>query len=35
MRPMDPRAVDNPISAIFDLADDVNREAPKMRRLVL
>ncbi len=35
MRPTDPRAVDNPISAIFDLADDVNREAPRMRRLVL
>lgn len=32
---MDPRAVDNPISAIFDLADDVNREAPQVRRLVL
>ena len=30
----DPRAVDNPISAIFDLAEDVNREAPRLRKLV-
>ena len=30
----DPRAVENPISAIFDLAEDVNREAPRLRKLV-
>lgn len=30
----DPRAVENPISAIFDLAEDVNKEAPRLKRLV-
>lgn len=30
----DVRAVENPISAIFDLAEDVNNEAPKIRKLV-
>ncbi len=30
----DPRAVENPISAIFDLAEDVNKEAPRLRKLV-
>lgn len=30
----DIRAVDNPISAIFDLAEDVNREIPRIRKLV-
>ena len=30
----DIRAVENPISAIFDLADDVTKEAPKIRKLV-
>lgn len=30
----DPRRVENPISAIFDLAEEVHREAPHMRRLV-
>ena len=30
----DIRAVENPISAIFELADDVNKEAPKIRRIV-
>jgi hypothetical protein len=30
----DIRAVDNPISAIFDLAEDVNNEVPRFRKLV-
>ena len=30
----DARAVENPISAIFDLAEDVNDEAPRIRKLV-
>lgn len=30
----DARAVENPISAIFDLAEDVNEEAPKFKKLV-
>jgi len=30
----DPRAVENPISAIFDLAEDVTKEAPRLRKLV-
>jgi hypothetical protein len=30
----DIRAVDNPISAIFDLAEDVNQEIPRIRKLV-
>lgn len=30
----DIRAVDNPISAIFDLAEDVNKEIPRIRKLV-
>ncbi len=30
----DIRAVENPISAVFDLAEDVNDEVPKVRRLV-
>jgi len=30
----DIRAVENPISAIFDLAEDVNREAPRIRKMV-
>jgi len=30
----DARAVENPITAIFDLAEDVNTEAPKIRKLV-
>ncbi len=34
MASRDVRAVENPISAVFDLAEDVNREAPRMRRLV-
>jgi len=34
MTSRDIRAVENPISAIFDLAEDVNREAPRIRRLV-
>lgn len=28
------RAVENPISAIFDLAEEVNEQAPKIRRLI-
>jgi hypothetical protein len=31
----DVRAVDNPISALFDLSEDVNREAPRFKKLVL
>ena len=34
MNRADVRAVDNPISAIFDLADDVNKEVPRIRKLV-
>lgn len=34
MSASDPRAVENPISAIFDLAEDVNKEAPRLRKLV-
>lgn len=34
MTASDPRAVENPISAIFDLAEDVNKEAPRLRKLV-
>lgn len=34
MSSADIRAVENPISAIFELADDVNKEAPKIRKLV-
>jgi len=34
MSSVDARAVENPITAIFDLAEDVNREAPKIRKLV-
>jgi hypothetical protein len=30
----DVRAVDNPISAIFDLSEEVNREIPRIRKLV-
>jgi hypothetical protein len=30
----DIRAVDNPISALFDLSEDVNKEAPRFRKLV-
>lgn len=30
----DIRAVDNPISALFDLSEDVNSEAPRFRKLV-
>jgi hypothetical protein len=30
----DIRAVDNPITAIFDLAEEVNREAPRIRKMV-
>lgn len=30
----DIRAVENPISALFDLAEDVNAEAPRIRKLV-
>jgi hypothetical protein len=30
----DARAVENPITAIFDLAEDVNNEAPRIRKLV-
>jgi len=30
----DIRAVDNPISAIFDLAEEVNEEVPRVRKLV-
>lgn len=35
MSQRDLRAVDNPISAVFDLAEDVNREVPRIRKLVL
>jgi hypothetical protein len=31
----DIRAVENPISAIFDLAEDVNKEIPRIRKLVM
>ena len=34
MTPGDIRAVENPISAMFDLADQVNDEAPRVRKLV-
>jgi hypothetical protein len=34
MTPGDIRAVENPISAMFDLADQVNAEAPRVRKLV-
>ncbi len=34
MNRTDVRAVDNPISAIFDLAEDVNKEVPRIRNLV-
>jgi len=34
MSQRDIRAVDNPISAVFDLAEDVNREVPRVRKLV-
>ena len=34
MSSADARAVENPITAIFDLAEDVNTEAPKIRKLV-
>ena len=34
MSQRDYRAVDNPITAVFDLAEDVNREVPKIRKLV-
>lgn len=34
MQAKDVRAVENPITAIFDLAEDVEREAPKVRRLL-
>jgi len=34
MNRADVRAVENPISAIFDLADDVNKEIPRIRKLV-
>jgi hypothetical protein len=34
MNRADVRAVDNPISAIFDLAEDVNKEVPRIRKLV-
>jgi len=34
MSQADIRAVDNPISALFDLSEDVNREAPRFRKLV-
>lgn len=30
----DIRAVDNPITAVFDLAEEVNREVPRIRKLV-
>ena len=30
----DVRAVENPISAIFDLAEDVNERLPKIRKVV-
>ncbi len=34
MQKGDVRAVENPISAIFDLAEEVNEQAPKIRRLI-
>lgn len=34
MSSADIRAVENPISAIFELADDVNKEAPKIKKIV-
>lgn len=34
MSQRDIRAVDNPISAVFDLAEEVNREVPRIRKLV-
>lgn len=34
MEKRDIRAIENPISAIFDLADDVNEQAPKVRKAV-
>jgi hypothetical protein len=34
MSSADIRAVEDPISAIFELADDVNREAPKIKKIV-
>ena len=34
MQARDVRAVENPITAIFDLAEDVEREAPKVDRLL-
>ncbi|HUL39304.1 MAG TPA: hypothetical protein VLU38_03345 [Methanomassiliicoccales archaeon] len=34
MSQRDVRAVDNPITAVFDLADEVNREVPRIRKLV-
>jgi hypothetical protein len=34
MSQADIRAVDNPISALFDLSEDVNNEAPRFRKLV-
>jgi hypothetical protein len=34
MSQRDIRAVDNPISAVFDLAEEVNNEVPRVRKLV-
>jgi hypothetical protein len=34
MEKKDIRAVENPISAIFDLAEDVNAQAPKMKKMM-
>jgi hypothetical protein len=34
MSKADVRAVENPISALFDLSEDVNKEAPRFRKLV-
>ncbi|MFQ6059983.1 MAG: hypothetical protein ACE5KV_01635 [Thermoplasmata archaeon] len=34
MNEKDVRAIENPISAIFDLAEDVDRQAPKVRKSV-
>ncbi len=34
MQKGDVRAVENPISAIFDLAEEVNNQAPKLRKLI-
>ena len=34
MQPGDVRAVENPITAIFDLAEDVNARLPKIRKVV-